>query len=63
MQYWLGKDKKRKIQQTKMKVTSQNWIRPDIVGIVVGGSPRFIKVDPVKRKNIGTRTETPKKLW
>ena len=36
----------------------------DISGLVVGGSPRFIAVYPVKRKILVTRMETQKKtLW
>ena len=62
MQYWLGKDKKRKIQQTKMKVTSQNWILPDIAGLMVGGSPRITTVYFVK-KVLASGIILNKKIW
>ena len=57
-------DQEEKKQQTKMRVTLENWIQPDILGLVGVGSPRGTPEDPEKLRRMYIRMEPQyQKLW
>ena len=51
-------DQEGKKAAKKMRVNFQNWIQPDIIGLMGGGLPRGTTSDPTKRKMMDIRMDT-----